>query len=262
MSRAKFTFICDITRRGYPLINQKDLLILFAKSPYASDVKTRLSPIFSQKERACLQKAFILDTLSLTACLSVKRVLAYTPDIKDRSQRSHLSQGTLPFFTQCEKECSVLLIKQEGADLGQRMKNGFYWGFSRGFQSIVIIGSDSPTIPASFIKQAFNRLKTVPIVLGPAMDGGYYLIGVSGHVPDIFNNIKWGSDTVLSDTLMRLSRYALLPFWYDVDYQEDIDFLIKHLSLLTTQRRLLPINTLKLIKRLTLKRNLYTPAIE
>lgn len=235
------------------MINQKDLLILFTKSPYASDVKTRLSSIFSQKERACLQKAFILDTLSLTACLSVKRVLAYTPDIKDRShpsQGQRALRGSHPFFSKCEKECSVLLIKQEGADLGERMKNGFHWGFSHGFQRIVIIGSDSPTIPASFIKEAFNRLKTVPIVLGPALDGGYYLIGVSGHVPDIFNNIKWGSDTVLSDTLMRLSRYALLPFWYDVDYQEDIDFLIKHLSLLTTKRRRFPINTLKLIKRL------------
>ncbi len=201
-----------------------DLLILFAKSPHASNVKTRLSPILSQKERAQLQQAFILDTLSLTASLSVTRALACTPDIKDR------------FFAQCAKNHSLLLLKQEGGDLGERMQNGFRWGFSQGFQRVVIIGSDSPTLPVSFIKEAFNRLKTMPIVLGPAIDGGYYLIGLKMPIPNIFNNIKWGANTVLSETIARLSQYDLLPFWYDVDYPEDLDFLRKHISILRVLR--------------------------
>jgi hypothetical protein len=227
---------------------EKSILIIFAKSPRSADVKTRLSPLLSKKERARLQSAFILDTLSLTADragvapLSVTRALACTPEIKDH------------FFMQCEKKHSVLLIKQEGPDLGERMKNAFCWAFSRGFQRVVIIGSDTPTLPTSFIKQAFIRLRTVPIVLGPAIDGGYYLIGAKWPVPDIFNNIKWGSNTVLSDTIMRLKIYHLLPFWYDIDYPKDVYFLIKHLSWLTTQRDHLAIETLKLLIGIAIKK--------
>lgn len=182
--------------------------------------------------------------------LSVKQALACTPDTKDR------------FFTQCKKQYSVLLVQQKGADLGARMKNLFCWAFSRGFQRVVMIGSDAPTIPASFIKEAFSKLKTMPIVLGPAMDGGYYLIGRNARraccpdygaklpFPDIFSDIRWGSHTVLSETITRLSRHHLLPFWYDVDYQEDIDFLRRHLSILTKRKGVLPIETLKFINKM------------
>ena len=216
---------------------KKDLLILFAKSPSASDVKTRLSPMLAQKERARLQKAFILDTLSLTADLCLNRALACTPDTKGG------------FFAQCEKEHSVLLLNQEGDNLGERMQNGFRWAFSCGFERVVIIGSDAPTLPASFIQEAFNKLKTMRIVLGPAIDGGYYLIGANGHVPDIFSNIKWGSDTVFADTITQLHQYHLLPFWYDVDYPEDIVFLRRHIFILKKQGRRLPIETIKVMNK-------------
>ena len=174
-----------------------------------------------------------MDILSLTSSLSVQRALACAPDKKDR------------FFLKCEKEHSVLLVKQTGSDLGERMQNGFFWGFSRGFQRIVIIGSDAPTIPISFIQEAFRQLKTMPIVLGPAIDGGYYLIGATLPLPDIFKNIKWGTHAVLSDTIIRLNRYYLLPFWYDVDYPKDITFLRQHIPLLTKQGGALPIKTLQ-----------------
>jgi hypothetical protein len=206
-------------------ISQKDLLIIFAKSPRAVHVKTRLAQLFSKKQRAQLQEAFILETLLLTASIhTVARVIACTPDTKDR------------FFAACEREHSISLIAQEGDDLGDRMKRGFCWGFLKGFQRVVIIGSDAPTLPASFIQEAFNQLKTIPIVLGPALDGGYYLIGARMPLPDIFTNIKWGTNTVFKDTVARLKQFYLLPFWYDVDYPEDVTFLQKHIDLIAKRR--------------------------
>lgn len=208
----------------------RSLLILFAKSPTARHVKTRLKNVLTQKERGCLQEAFILDTLLLTARLPVKRAIACMPDIHD------------PFFTRCEKEHATLLIRQEGADLGERMKNAFCWGFSLGFKRVVLIGSDSPTLPIPFIEEAFTQLATVPIVLGPAIDGGYYLIGEAPRkgkaLPDLFSGIKWGSKTVLLESLRRLHGMAhhLLPFWYDVDRPSDLAFLKEHLYLLKSQR--------------------------
>ena len=221
---------------GASNINRKDLLILFAKSPHAGDVKTRLTPILSKKERALLQEALILDTLSLTASLSVTRALACTPNTEDQ------------FFGKCAKEHAVLLVRQDGDDLGERMKNGFYWAFSQGFQRVVIIGSDAPTLPISFIKEAFNQIKTMPIVLGPAIDGGYYLIGTKWPLPDIFTHIRWGSNTVLSDTIARLRRYHLLPFWYDIDYPKDMVFLMWHIALLAKQRGVIPVETVSFLK--------------
>ncbi len=139
-------------------------------------------------------------------------------------------------------------MEQKGSDLGERMKNAFLWGFSKGFQKIVMIGSDSPTLPAYFIQQAFFRLKSEPIVFGPALDGGYYLIGMRPPIPDIFNNIRWGSKNVLSDTKKRLCRFDLLPYWYDVDYPKDLRFLKQHILYLKQRGTNFPVETEKFLR--------------
>jgi rSAM/selenodomain-associated transferase 1 len=214
----------------------RDLLVVFAKSPNAPHVKTRLQSILSKEERKLLQKNFILDTLFLTASLPVKRVLSCAPDQED------------PFFLKCKKDHSLSLIKQEGADLGERMANVLGWGFLQGFQRIVIIGSDSPTLPASFIKEAFRMLRSEPVVLGPALDGGYYLIGMAPPIPNIFSHIKWGTHTVLSETKKRLNRFYLLPYWYDVDTPKDLAFLKRHIALLKQRGQIFPVETFKIIE--------------
>ena len=212
----------------------KSLLIIFAKSPNGSNVKTRLKPLLSKAKRTLLQKALILDTLSLTQSLFAKRVLFCAPNKND------------PFLLQCKKDYKVSLINQEGDDLGARMRNAFCWGFSKGFQKIVIIGSDSPTLPKSFIQEAFHQLGSLPIVLGPALDGGYYLIGMTPPIPNIFSNISWGSNHVFSETQKRLSRFYLLPYWYDVDYPKDMAFLKRHITLIKKRGADFPIETLLL----------------
>ncbi len=211
------------------------LLIVFAKSPYAPNVKTRLASVLSKDERTRLQKGLIRDTLSRIAPLPVQQALACTPTIDD------------PFFTACEKEFHVLLMEQQGADLGERMQNGFHWGFSLGYQSVVLIGSDAPTCPTSFIAEAFDQLETVPVVLGPATDGGYYLIGARPPLPNMFDGMVWESNRVLRETMRRLDRFHLLPFWYDLDRPSDVEFLREHLKVLKRQGISLPEETQKVL---------------
>ena len=217
---------------------QDSLLIIFAKSPSDPQVKTRLATVLTQKERGQLQAAFILDTLSLSAKLPVQQALACTPQADD------------PIFSRYKQKKGTFLIQQKGRHLGERMKHAFQWSFSLGFKKVVLIGSDSPTLPATFIQEAFDRLKTVPIVLGPATDGGYYLIGARPPLPlKLFHRIKWGTQTVLIETIKRLRHFHLLPFWYDVDRPCDLAFLREHLALLRRERTPFPKETWKILKK-------------
>ncbi len=207
------------------------LLVLFCKAPEAGAVKTRLLPCLSKEATARLHAAFITDTLHLTDGLGVQRALACAPSIHH------------PFFVECAREHVLRRIQQTGDDLGERMKNVLTWGFSEGFAKIVLIGCDSPTLPEAFIREAFGQLSTSPCVLGPSGDGGYYLIGASALaadlIPDLLSGISWGTGRVMTETLRKLNAKnvscALLPFWYDIDRPDDLDFLKEHLALLERQ---------------------------
>jgi len=211
-------------------------LIVFAKSPRSPDVKSRLAPLLTPKEREQLQKALIQDTLSLITPLPIKRALACTPSRED------------PFFLRCQKKYDLLLFDQEGSNLGERMKNAFHWGFSQGAGQVILIGSDAPTLPAYLIQDGFDHLEKTAVVLGPATDGGYYLIGAKPPLPDIFRDMHWGTETVLSETIRRLPDFYLLDPWYDIDRPEDLIALKEQISKLRRDGKPIPEKTGKFLK--------------
>lgn len=105
-----------------------------------------------------------------------------------------------------------------------------------GANQVVVIGTDSPTLPVALIEAAFEALNAADVVLGPATDGGYYLLGCAGQVPPVFAGIRWGEPTVLAETVMRLSeprwRLKILPVWSDVDTLNDWHALRGYLAAL------------------------------
>lgn len=216
-------------------------LIIFAKSPIHGKVKTRLIPYFTAKEAAELYKAFISDTICKTHKLKCEQVIiAYTP-----------SNAEAAFHSICNQ--SVNYLPQNGHNLGERMKNAFIYSFEKGSKRTVIIGTDSPTLPFSYIQKAFDVLKEVPVTIGPTFDGGYYLIGLSEQNNTIFDGIDWSTSNVFSQTLTRIQdinkQLYVLPPWYDVDTSDNLKFLKSHiLSMKMSGNEDIPEKTLQLLK--------------
>ena len=152
-------------------------LVIFAKAPIPGEVKTRLCPPLTPDEAATLHGSFVLDMLerSKTAVVKLKlpfdRYLACAPS------------STLVFFKIMEERQGVKLIDQVGDDLGARMSQTCEAMFARGYTRILIVGTDVPSLPLDHYRQALALLETHDLVLGPALDGGYYLIGLKRTVP-------------------------------------------------------------------------------
>ena len=125
------------------------------------------------------------------------------------------------------------LEPQADGDLGQRMAAFFGRHLTAGAEAVVLLGTDSPTVPVDYVEQAFRELEAANVVLGPATDGGYYLIGCR-QLPPVFDGIRWGGSRVLEETVACLAdpmwRLALLPPWYDVDTPDDWQMLRGHLA--------------------------------
>jgi len=122
-------------------------------------------------------------------------------------------------------------MPQHGRDLGERMKNGFLDGFAKGYKRVVLIGSDIPDLPKNSIEEAFQSLEETDAVIGPAFDGGYYLIGFrqSAFSSQVFEEINWGTATVFDETMKKLKRLRrsvhTLPRLRDIDTVEDLNHL-------------------------------------
>lgn len=207
----------------------KKALIIFAKTPRPGQVKTRLQPEISPGDAVRLYEAFVRDTLSLSARIrGVDRLLACAGDQGKGSAH--------PFFGKIVRGSRLSLFDQSGRTLGDRMRKAMDLGFKAGFHKVVIIGTDSPTLPGAYIREAFRALDRSRVVVGPGTDGGYYLVGAAGSTPPIFSGIEWGSPRVMVQTLDRMNsgkiKPHLLPFWYDVDTMEDLRFLSRHLRVL------------------------------
>ena len=197
--------------------SHKVAVVIMARSPISGNPpKTRLSEIIpSEIDRRRLYSAFLRDTVK--ACRSIDGVstrLAYTPE-------SHRDDFTAMALELVDDE----LLVQRGSDLGKREEGVFEDLFAAGFTKIVMIGSDLPTLPIDYIEQAVSAVTSKTIVLGPALDGGYYLIALASDnnrsVPDLFTGIRWSSTHTLADTILAAEHSGLdvklLPTWYDVD---------------------------------------------
>ncbi|MEW6682083.1 MAG: TIGR04282 family arsenosugar biosynthesis glycosyltransferase [Nitrospirota bacterium] len=186
-------------------------LAVFAKAPIPGTVKTRLIPPLTSEEAARLHAALVEDTLCRTAALDMVRYLACTPDIRH------------PFLQACAQRYGARLIAQGAGDLGDRMLRVVKTLLAR-HGKVLLVGTDSPTLPLEFVAEAEDRLNAADLVFGPSEDGGYYLLGQRRLYPEIFRGVAWGGADVLRATLAKLdpSRVRLLPPWYDVDRPEDL----------------------------------------
>ena len=199
-----------------------DALILFARDPILGKVKTRLSPFLEEEDILKLYTCFLQDSLdNIRQVENVDHFVGIAP-----SNESGFFTGT--------PGSDIRLFVQEGESLGDKMRRAIQDRFAEGYERVVIIGSDSPSLPASYICLALGSDKDM--VLGPSTDGGYYLIGMRGKVIEVFNGVTWGTETVLRETCAHLEQNGasleLLPVWYDVDSPEDLKFFKTHLDLI------------------------------
>ena len=184
-------------------------VIIFAKYPSPGKVKTRLGKQVGYEVSAALYRLFVEETFALVKRADVQNVyVAIDPEEKLHDFSTMVPRGFHVF-------------SQSGKNLGERLFNAFDYVSSEGAERVMALGSDSPTLPAEFVDRGFSHLANVDLVVGPADDGGYYLIGVKQPEKRLFENIDWGSDSVLQTTIKRAAQlqmsYSLLPSWYDVD---------------------------------------------
>jgi uncharacterized protein len=191
------------------------VIAVFARAPVPGAVKTRLSPPLSAQQAAELQRKLLWHTLDAASSAALGPIeLWCTPNIGD------------PFFYSCQTHFGLQLKTQGAGDLGVKMGAALGDGLTRA-DRVILIGSDCPAIGADYLRQAADALATgYDVVVGPAEDGGYGLVGVFVTVPDIFTGIPWGTDLVMNATLGRLrnngAKWCELPPIWDVDRPEDL----------------------------------------
>ncbi len=203
-------------------------LAVMAKAPRPGKVKTRLSPPLTLAQTAALNICFLMDTTENIAAVCAQRpgsaagLISYTP-VGDEG----LFDGILP--------ASFELIAQRGDAFGERLLAAAEDILSCGFESVCLIDSDSPTVPAEAFQQAIAELARPGdrIVLGPSDDGGYYLIGLKQAHPEPFERITWSTGVVFEETCERVREagieLVLLPTWYDVDDAATLEVLLGEL---------------------------------
>jgi rSAM/selenodomain-associated transferase 1 len=217
---------------------REEVLLVFARAPEPGRSKTRLAAAIGAREAAELHAAFVLDVLERHAAPGRRLILCTTGDPLHpfwRTVPAHLEQrdqGDGDLGARLDRACAPLL--EAGAHM-------------------VVIGTDSPALATSRVDAAFAALATVDAVLGPADDGGYYLLGLSRPCPAVFQDIPWGTDRVSADTRARLAasncRWTELPADYDVDHVEDLHRLLADIEGLRAQGERWPTRTDRLLSK-------------
>jgi len=197
------------TRKENILMSKKQLLIIFTRNPELGKVKTRLAAGVGQNAALEIYKFLLNHTVQITKPLTVDKEVHYSVAVRENDI------WNAEIYNK---------VQQEGEDLGIRMLKAFRDGFEKGYTQIVIIGSDMFDIATEDIEKAFSELEQNKYVIGPASDGGYYLLGMSQLSEDLFRNKEWGTSTVLRDTLknVTLDDVSMLAERNDIDVADDI----------------------------------------
>ncbi len=206
------------------LADARACAVVMARRPGAAAAKTRLAARLDEAERGALYEAFLRDKLAALARVpELACVVAVAPPDDPSSLAPFAPAG-------------ATFIAQRGDDLGARLTAVSEDLFARGARAVLLCDSDSPTLPSHFIDEAARALASgdVDVVLGPAADGGYTLLGTSRPIPELFVGIPWSTSAVLRETLAAADRARLrvhlLPSWFDVDVPEDLDRLVRELA--------------------------------
>jgi len=193
------------------------MLLVVAKQPAAGQTKTRLCPPLTGAAAAALYAYFLRDTLDLMRQVpDVGRGIVYFPE------------AALDYFSALAPDMQLSL--QQGTGLGERLDHLLTAALEAGASQAIVMDSDSPTLPADYLVQAFDALAgPSDVVLGPCEDGGYYLIGLKRPQPRLLREIQMSTAYVVRDTLTLAEQLglqvALLPTWYDVDTVAELDRL-------------------------------------
>jgi len=188
-------------------------IIVMCKAPAAGTVKTRLAPFLTAEQSADLAGCFAVDAMKKARNICENTIVAFAGE-------KELLETILPQ--------NLIWVRQTGADLGERMHNALRFAFEQNFSPLVVVGTDSPTLPTEFIENAIEILSgnQSDAVLGETEDGGYYLIGLNKPDSEILKNVRWSSPETFSQTAQNIKnlnlRLATLPVWYDVDTPEDL----------------------------------------
>ena len=191
------------------MIESKNALIIFTRNPELGKVKTRLAATIGNQSALEIYKFLINHTINITSFVNADKYVFYSENIQQNDAWNP---------QKFRKEL------QKGNDLGERMKNAFDILFKKGYQKVVIVGSDIYELGSQDIEDSFIALKKSPFVIGPAKDGGYYLLGMTQLNNKLFKNKDWGTDTVFNDTINDLTgkNVTLLSEKNDIDIYDDI----------------------------------------
>lgn len=187
----------------------KNLLLIFTRNPELGKAKTRLAKTVGDQTALEIYKFLLERTRDISSRVNADKAVYYSVKIRENDIWNP------DIFNKHQ---------QLGEDLGIRMLNAFKNGFNSGYKKVLIIGSDLYDLSAKNIEKAFKELDSKDVVIGPAIDGGYYLLGMNSLQENVFKNKDWGTETVRKDTLQDLfdKKVKLLEFKNDIDIYEDI----------------------------------------
>lgn len=203
-------------------MKEKNLLLIFTRNPELGKCKTRLAATIGDHAALEVYQTLLNHTVRITKDLDITKEVHYSVKVRENDiWDNHIYHKK----------------QQDGEDLGQRMKNAFQNGFTNGYTNIIIIGSDMYDLNQEDIENAFRALQDHEYVIGPAMDGGYYLLGMKRMTSEVFENKAWGTKTVLKSTLndLQQTNIKLLEERNDIDYYEDIKDISAFQHLLSYQ---------------------------
>lgn len=198
------------------MVSARRHLLLFTRFPEAGKSKTRLIPALGAEGAARLQRRLTEQTLA-----QAEKLLSFYPiDLQIYFTGADL--GSMVAWLGSTRR---YVLQGEG-DLGARLERACRYSFQNGASQVVLIGADCPGLTGVLLREAFNALDSYPVVLGPALDGGYYLLGLTELYTELFTDIPWGSAEVFPQTVAKLRRInapiAFLPALQDVDRPEDL----------------------------------------